>query len=102
MDQHIVTIYEASIRLQYTPQDWRVANIIPLRKPKKGDYTLPNAYRPISLLSTLGKGLEAVVAKRISYLIEKFYILLDNHFGARLRRLYEQALNILIEKIYAA
>ena len=26
----------------------------------------------------------------------------DNHFGARPRRLYEQALNILIEKIYAA
>ena len=43
-----------------------------------------------------------MVAKRISYLIEKFYILPGNHFGARPRRLYEQALNILIEKIYAA
>jgi len=35
------------------------------------DYTNPNAYRPISLLNTLGKLLEAVIAKRLSYYAEK-------------------------------
>jgi hypothetical protein len=32
-----------------------------LRKPGKPDYSLPGAYRPISLLNTLGKLLEAVI-----------------------------------------
>lgn len=102
VDQHIFSIYNASIQLHHVPQEWKTANIIPLRKPKKDDYTLPKAYRPISLLSTLSKGLEAVIAKRLSYLTERHHLLPDNHFGARPRRSCEQALNVLVEKIYSA
>ena len=43
-----------------------------LRKPRKPDYSIPGAYRPISLLNTLGKLLEAVIARRLSYLAEKY------------------------------
>ncbi|KAM4067985.1 reverse transcriptase (RNA-dependent DNA polymerase) [Hirsutella rhossiliensis] len=44
---------------------WHVVKhrIIPLRKPDKGDYTMAKAWRPISLLSTLGKILEANARK---------------------------------------
>ena len=49
--------------------------IVVLRKPGKGDYTVPGAYRPISLLNTLGKLLEAVMAKRLSYYVEKYGLL---------------------------
>jgi hypothetical protein len=71
-----------------------------LRKPGKADYTLLKAFRPISLLPTISKGLEAVVAVRLSYITEKHNLLLANHFGARPRRSAEQALNVLVERIY--
>ena len=39
--------------------------IIP--KPKKPDYTLPKAYRPIALLNTLGKLLMKVITNRLQF-----------------------------------
>ena len=44
---------------------------MPLQKPKRKDYIVANNYRPISLLPTLGKALESLVAKRIGYLVEE-------------------------------
>lgn len=48
-----------------------------LRKPGKPDYLVPRAYRPISLLNTLGKLLEIVIARRLLYLAEKYGLLPD-------------------------
>lgn len=67
---HITNLYEASLRLGYLPAEWRTAKIIPLRKPGR-DYIMPKAYRLISLLATISKGLETVVVRRVSYLAEK-------------------------------
>ncbi len=52
---------------------------MPLREPGKPDYTVAKAYRPISLLLTLGKTMEGVVAERLSYLVEAHDILPKNH-----------------------
>ncbi|GIZ36582.1 hypothetical protein CKM354_000005200 [Cercospora kikuchii] len=79
-----------------------VIPIIALRKPGKSDYTVPKANRPISLLPTISKGLEGIVAARLSYLTERFFLLRTNHFGARKQRSCEQALDVLVEKIYKA
>jgi hypothetical protein len=99
---HIVKLFRLSLELARIPDGWRVARIIPLRKPGKPDYTVPKAYRPISLLSTLGKAMEGVVAERISYLAETHDLLPKNHFGARKGRSTTQALTILQESIYDA
>ena len=58
---YLVIIYTACINLGYTPKKWResFASFIP--KPKKGDYTNPRAFRPISLTSFLFKTLERLV-----------------------------------------
>ena len=82
------------------PKAWKIAKIVTIRKPGKADYTVPKAFRPISLLQTISKGLEAVVAARLSYLTEKFHLLPPNHFGGRPRRSAEHALNVLVERIY--
>jgi hypothetical protein len=52
---------------------------------------------PISLLPTISKGREAVVAARLSYMAEEHKLLPVNHFRARPRRSAEQALNVLVE-----
>jgi hypothetical protein len=97
----VIENFQASLRFSYFPRAWKVAKIVVI--PKGGrDPSLPKSYRPTSLLVTLGKVLEAVVANRISALVEKHQLLPPNHFGARRRRSCEQALNILIEKIHDA
>ena len=98
----ILILFMASMRQRHFPQSWRIAKIIPLRKPGKSDYSQAKSYRPISLLATLGKVLESVVATRIAYLAEKHSLLPQNHFGARRRRSTDQALLILTERIFEA
>lgn len=46
------------------PEQWRLAHIIPIRKPGK-DGTIPASYRPISLTNVLCKILERIVVKRL-------------------------------------
>ena len=95
----ITNIFNTSMTLGYHPKQWRNAKIVVLRKPGKPDYSVPGAYRPISLLNTLGKLLEAVVARRLSYLTEKHGLLPDTQFGGRPGRTTEQALLVLLNAI---
>ena len=100
--EQVLRLFQTSLDAGELPAQWRNAKIIPLRKPNKADYSLAKAWRPISLLSTLGKILEAVVADRISFAAETFGLLPTNHFGARKRRSANQALTLLQEHIYQA
>jgi hypothetical protein len=100
--ERVLRLFQSSLHEGYLPTQWRNARIIPLKKPDKGNYTLAKAWRPISLLSTLGKTLEAVIAERISYAVETYGLLPTNHFGARKQRSTEQALILLQECIYKA
>lgn len=102
VQDQILELCSASYKLGHTPETWRTALIITLRKPGKPDYTRPKAYRPISLLTTISKGLEAVIAARLSYLAEKGGLLPSNHSGAKPKRSAEQAQNVVVEKTYEA
>ena len=98
----IAWLYHCSLTTGYVPKKWKTAKIIPLRKPGKPDYTAPKAYRPISLLLTLSKGLEKLVANRLSFWAESRNLLPTNHFGARKGRSAEQAVNLILEYISKA
>ena len=98
----VLALFQTSLQHGTLPSQWRHAKIIPLKKPSKDDYTVAKAWRPISLLATLGKLLESVVAERISHAVETHGLLPTNHFGARKQRSAEQALLLLQEQIYTA
>ena len=95
-------LYQTSVDLGYVPKSWRTARIVALKKPGKADYTIPKAYRPISLLPTISIGLEVIMASRLSYLAERYSLLPTNHFGTRKQRSCEQALDVLVERIFEA
>ena len=95
----VLLLFQTSLDRGDLPNQWRNAKIIPLKKPNKGDYTKARAQRPISLLSTLGKVLESVVAERISHAVETSGLLPTNHFAARKKCSTEQALLLLQEHI---
>jgi hypothetical protein len=100
--ERVLLLFQTSINEGKLPKQWKNAKIIPLKKPEKGDYSLAKHWRPISLLPTLGKALESVIAERISHAVESLGLLPENHFGARKRRSTEQALLVLQERIHKA
>jgi hypothetical protein len=79
----LYSIFKTCIRIGYYPAPWREAISLILRKPKCTDYSAPNAYRPIALLCTMGKLLEAVIAARITYLADQYSLLPPTHIGCR-------------------
>jgi YD repeat-containing protein len=72
---HLTRIYNSSLQLGYCPAHFRQSTTIVLRKPGKDDYTDPKAYRPIALLNTIGKLMDSIIARRISYVTEAHPVL---------------------------
>ena len=62
----IVWVVEKSLSLGYVPEQFRKGIGVIMRKPNKGDYSLPSSYRVINLLDGWGKCLERVVVGRLS------------------------------------
>ena len=100
----LLVLFQTSLTTGTVPEQWKVAKILLLKKEQNGkrNYSKPNSWRPISLLSTLGKIMESILAERISYLVETHTLLPSNHFSGRKKRSTEQALIILIERIHDA
>lgn len=62
-------VFNQSLRQCYFPGLWKEANVSPIHK--KDDKSLPTNYRPISLLSQMGKTMERCVHKRLyNYVME--------------------------------
>ncbi|KAJ6479748.1 hypothetical protein C8R45DRAFT_770307, partial [Mycena sanguinolenta] len=53
----------------FHPREWHKAIAVALRKPRKLDYSNPRAYRLIQLLECMGKILEKVFARCLSFLV---------------------------------
>ncbi|RDL35893.1 uncharacterized protein BP5553_06505 [Venustampulla echinocandica] len=84
------------------PKGFKHSCTVALRKPGKGGYTQPKPYRPIALLNTIGKILDAVIARRISSAVEMYGLLPGEHMGGRKGRSTEHAIHVLLERIYTA
>lgn len=62
----LIIFFNLCLGMGHRPQCFKAATTVGLRKPGKGDSSEVGAYRPIALLPTIGKALEAIIAKRIS------------------------------------
>jgi len=69
----------------YIPNMWKKAHIILLLKPKKNKQH-PSSYRPISLLSCLGKLLEKIIKQRLMLEVESRHILPEHQAGFRSKK----------------
>ena len=61
----LTKLYNTCLHTGYFPRRWKEANGIMIAKPGK-DHTVAANYRPISLLNTLGKLFERIVARRLT------------------------------------
>ena len=95
-------LFNACLQQGYCPVHFKEAVTVVLRKPGKDDYTQPKAYRPIALLNTLGKALEAIIANRLAYLADVHRLLPSRHTGGRKLASTEHAMHFLLQRIYQA
>ena len=69
------------LQREYFPQEWKVAKIVPIFK--KGDPTIANNYRPISLLCCLSKILEKIVDSQIRSYMNRNGFFYTHQYGFR-------------------
>ncbi|KAK1990582.1 hypothetical protein LX36DRAFT_592308, partial [Colletotrichum falcatum] len=62
---------------------FRKFTIVVLKKLSKDNYIVPKVYRLITLLNIVSKIIDAIIVKRLSYLIEIYRLLLDSYIGGK-------------------
>lgn len=75
-------IFNAILRIQYFPSQWKVAQIVLLPKPGKPSH-LVSSYRPISLLPVTSKVFEKLFLKRLMPIINEQALIPSHQFGFR-------------------
>ncbi|KAF8870775.1 hypothetical protein BD779DRAFT_1388322, partial [Infundibulicybe gibba] len=63
----LIRLFDACVLHGVFPDYFKETFSVIIPKPKKPDYALLKAYRPIALLNTLGKLLEKLIANRIQF-----------------------------------
>ena len=100
--KHITSLMQKCLRNGYHPKSWRKAIAIALRKPNKPDYSNPRVYRLITLLECLGKVLERIVAKRLTFIAGQLNLVPPNQFGGRSNSSTDDAILTFITDVQAA
>jgi len=94
----LAELYSACLKFSVFPEEWKVGRIAWAVKPDKDPLT-PDAYRPIALLSNIGKLFEKIIAECMWEHIESNNILSDAQFGFRCGRSTEDAIHTVLNKI---
>ena len=94
----LLELFNESWKNGTVPALWKKATIIPIHKKGK-DKKDPNSYRPISLLSCLGKVLERVINRRLISFLEERKILSPTQTGYRKHRSTEDQLALIAQEI---
>lgn len=97
--ESLVQLFNACLYTGHNPSHFQRSITVVLRKQGKSDYQLAKSYRPVALLNTLGKFLEAVIARRISYAVETEGLLPRTHLGGRRGISTDHAIHIIIDRI---
>ena len=98
----LLPLYNQCLKSGIHLEAFKRSTTVVLRKPNKGYYRLAKAYRPVALLNTLGKAMESVMARRISWMAETYQLLLRTLLGGRKGVSTEHAVHTLMEVIQKA
>ncbi len=85
--------------LSHYPTEFKYARMIIIRKPGKELYEEPGAQRLITLLNTISKLIEAIIAKQIQEAAKQNNLLLDIQIGAYIKRSTKTALELLTKQV---
>ncbi|QSZ33338.1 hypothetical protein DSL72_002926 [Monilinia vaccinii-corymbosi] len=89
--------FQKCLELAHFPTEWKLAEVVMLLKAGKKDKSLVRSWRPIALLSCIGKGLERLVARRISWAAIHHGVISPQHGGALPKR---SAVDLAVSFVY--
>jgi Reverse transcriptase (RNA-dependent DNA polymerase)/Endonuclease-reverse transcriptase len=100
----LAAITQASFDLEYFPKRFRSAGVVVLKKPGKTlrQQQTAGGWRPISLLSAIGKLIEGVIGSRIADAAESQGLLPEGQTGNRKGRSTELAIRLVTEAVRTA
>ena len=98
IQQPLLHLINLSLKLKYVPDHWKKAKLIPVFK--SGQKNVFTNYRPISLLPTISKVIEKVVAKQVIEYLTRNHLLHNLQFGFRPNHETTHAILKALEKIY--
>ncbi|CCU79231.1 reverse transcriptase, putative [Blumeria hordei DH14] len=82
METPVSSLFRGCLRAGHHPACFKTVVLVMLNKPNETDRSSPRSYRPIALLSTLGKGLEQLIARRLPWIAIRAKIVASQQFGA--------------------
>ena len=94
----ILRLFNSCLATGTFPKAWKEAVTIPL--PKSNTASSPSDFRPISLLSCLGKTMERMMSNRLHFFLEKTSFFNPAQFGFRRKKGAEQQLANVIQHIH--
>ena len=100
----LAQIATACLQHEHFPTQFRAARVVVLRKPGKtvAQQQTAGAYRPISLLNTMGKVLETVISQRIAAAAESQGLLPETQMGNRPERSTDLAIKLVVDATHVA
>ena len=99
--QSLCQIYSDAFRIGHFPKIWKSAIVKMIPKPNK-DIKYAKNFRPISLLSCVGKVLERLLATRLSKYMEEKKLFTQSQSGFRRHHMTTEQLLRLAEESYCA
>ena len=84
IEAKVLTLFQKCLTYGHHPACFQMAILAITPKPNKADRSSPQSYRPIALLSVLGKGLERLITHKIAWLAISLQIVGKQQFGALL------------------
>ena len=96
--EFLSAIYEITLRCAYFPKRWKQGQTILLNKPGK-DLSSTKSYRPITLLSALGKTMERIINIRLKQHLETHNLLPESQAGFRSGRSTQDQLFKLTQEV---
>ncbi|GBP17106.1 Probable RNA-directed DNA polymerase from transposon X-element [Eumeta japonica] len=97
----LLFIFNAMLRLEYYPNNWKVAVVKMIPKPGK-DLTKAESYRPISLLPTMSKLFEKLLVAKLSPILAERNCIPDHQFGFRRQHSTIEQTHRLVQVIRSA
>lgn len=99
ISEHIVNIYKACISMGYVPNKWKDVKVIFIPKTGKEDYTSPKSFRPISLTSTLLKGLERLIDRYMKEAMQTSSSIHSSQYAFQQGKSTETALHEIVSQV---
>lgn len=95
----LVLLFNWSFKIGYMPKQWKLCNIAPIPKPGR-DHTKAKNYRPIALLSCVGKIMERLFSQRLLRYLKETHLLSEHQAGFQSYHNTYELLLKLTEQIY--